>query len=65
MVPFVWEKCCGCTYQLGAEADRRHSWLKESIETMKGIAIPAVPRYDDTGRSVCRTMLGAGRGWVR
>ena len=37
----------------------------ESIETMtrKGMASPTVPRYDD--RSVCRTMWGGGRGWVR
>ena len=40
-------------YQLGAGADRRHSRPKESIETMKGMAIPAVPRYDD--RRVCST----------
>ena len=49
----------GCTYQLGVGADRRHSRPKESIETMKGMAIQEVPRYDD--RSVCSTMWGGGR----
>ena len=57
------ENVSGCTDYLGAGAYRRHSRHKESIRTMKGMAIPAVPRYDD--RSVCRTMWGGGRGWVR
>ena len=36
---------------------------KESIETMKGMASLAMPRYDD--RSVCHTTWGRRKGWVR
>ena len=48
------ENVSRCTDQLGAGADRP----KESIRTMKGMVILAVPSYDD--KSVCRTMLGGG-----
>ena len=64
MVPFVWEKCewmylpVGCVGLTGGT-----SRPKESIETMKGMASPAAPRYDD--KSVCSTMWGGRRGWVK
>ena len=49
-----------CADQWGAGADRRHSRPKESILTMKGLAIPAVPRSDD--RSVYQHHVGRGEG---
>ena len=47
-----------CADQWGAGADRRHSRHKESIRTVKGMAIPAVPRSDD--RSVYQHHVGRG-----